>query len=81
MNSRDILESIRSGQRHFACAGSDADALAVFQSVVRQLTDLEEHGLICGIETKQESYTGHRYVCVVSVDQITDAGIELLSEP
>lgn len=81
MDNRDILEAISSGQKHFACAGSTVGDLAVFQSVVGQITELEARGLIYGIQTKRESFTGQRYVSVVSVDQITDAGLDLLGKP
>jgi len=81
MNDLDILKATKSGQRHFACTGSEVDDLAAFQSVVRQIHSLEERGFILGVQTKPESFTGQRFVSRVSVDQITDAGLDLLGEP
>ena len=68
MDMTEILDAVRQGKRHFACAGNSMNDLAAFQTVVAQLNELESLGHLTIVDSRRESHTGQRLISAVSVE-------------
>jgi hypothetical protein len=81
MDMQWFLKEVASGKTGFRTSSNAIDDLATFQQLAEVALQAEALGYVGAVETRKESFTGHRFYRVVFIRRgITDIGREAIAK-
>lgn len=81
MDMMEFLKEVASGKTGFHTSSDAIDDLATFQQLAEVALQAEALGYVDAIETRKESFTGHRFYSIVIIRRgITNTGREAIAK-